>query len=262
MTFYVKGDIASVTMRDCGLKATPQVTQVTDVPVSDLINFTVLWVDVQLRFTGIVSSDNERADSWKEFTPGGTGSPGLQTIQHPNGSSIFGWGFEARGILTPGDFSSRTAGTVSLRLDRDAAVTLFKDKVPMVNAPNVPASYGNKIPTGNDPSAARERDDDPSTTGTFGVIYDLDSPGFVIDNRPQGTIFRYRMNFREYAKVNIDGQWIRASNIEEGFIRFSIVQTAAQNGSTYSIVTAPRIGTVDGDNQAGLGQTATTWDLK
>ncbi|HEY1186342.1 MAG TPA: hypothetical protein VGE74_01735, partial [Gemmata sp.] len=262
MTFYVQGDQSSVTMRDCGLRATPQVTQVTDVPVADQINFTVLWLDTQLYFSGTISADNDKLDTWKGRTADGNGGLGLQILSLANGVQDFGWAFEARGIVSPGDFSSATAGTVQLKMDRDVEVTIYNDKTLVPNPPNVPATYGNKIPIGNDPSAAQDRDDDPSTTGTYGVIYDLDAPGIILGNRPQGTIFRFRMNLREYSKVFIDGQWIRASDIEEGYIRFSIKQTAAGNGSTYVQVTPPMVGAVTGDNAAGLGQTALTWDLQ
>ena len=261
-TFYVQGDHESYTMRDSQLKATPQVTQVTDVPVSDQVSFTVVWLTSNLGFSGNLSSDNSAAPAWKALTDDGSDSLGLVESTDPTGRKLWIWGYQAAGYVFPANLTSATAGQISLRMDRDAEVRFYLGNVLQPNPPTVPGSYGNAIPRGNDSSAAQYRDDDPNTTGTYGVIYDIDGPGVAKQVAPQGTIIRFRMNFREYAKVNIDNQWIRASNIQEAYIRFSIKQTAAGNGATYVVVTPPMIGAVVGDNAAGLGQTPLTWDLQ
>jgi hypothetical protein len=120
-----------------------------------------------------------------------------------------------------------------------------------------PKDSSASIPPGNDTSSASWRDDNPLDSDPLGSIYDLDAPGLTMVTTPQNWIRRMRFNFKEFASITIDGTAIRASNIFEGFVRFSIKQTAAPTGSTWVLSND-----VAGDNNAGPGTTKVTWDLK
>lgn len=105
-------------------------------------------------------------------------------------------------------------------------------------------------------------------TGTKGTqrqrpsaIYDLDAPGPNTSVAPRGYIQRVRDNFGEFATITITinnvAIVVRASKLTNYFVDISIHQTDSRQGTNWV-----RLDDVKGDNQAGYGITALTWDLK
>lgn len=118
------------------------------------------------------------------------------------------------------------------------------------------ATFSDKIPKGNDTSNEEFRDDIPSVGGN---IYDLDIPGIYTDvAKPTGTIMRFRGNFRAFASITINGQYVRPSGIYPYFVRHSIKHIGQGNNTNYVVINSPNI---DGDNQAGIGTTNLTENL-
>ncbi len=68
-----------------------------------------------------------------------------------------------------------------------------------------------------------------------------------------------RHNFRVCVGAGVDGETVIASPTLAYFVRFSIKQVDAPNGTNWVLLVPP---TVEGDNQAGLGSTPLSWDLQ
>ena len=104
---------------------------------------------------------------------------------------------------------------------------------------------GGARPDTSDPSL---RDDDPRTNGK---VYDYDAPGIptLPPSAAVGTTRRMRINLNEFAMYN--GK--KASADLPWFSRMSIVRTTGRDAL---------INDVSGDNVAGQGTTALTWNLQ
>ena len=249
-TLYVQGNGASGSMRDTVLKAEPIIVNAKEKGAADTVSFTVLWVDVSVSFTGSVSGDNDKADTYKNLTTAKHYALGLQTYDHGTVKS-WGWGFQAQGIVYPSEFNYPGS---NLKLDRDRQQYWYKGSDPLGEAVDFSALAS--IPPGNDPSHATWRDDNPLDSDPYGQIFDTDAPNIYLVTSPKDEIQRMRFNFKEFADITIDETVVRASNIFEGFVRFSIKQTTAPTGSTWVTTND-----VAGDNDAGTGKTKVTWNL-
>lgn len=112
------------------------------------------------------------------------------------------------------------------------------------------------MPICPDTSDSTLRDDDPQSGSSGGKVYDLDAPALGSSGAaPVNTILRVRTNFRQWATVrSSDGlSDVRVSADKTWFSRISITKT----GSGDVLRTD-----VSGDNVAGNGATALTWNLQ
>jgi len=117
-------------------------------------------------------------------------------------------------------------------------------------------NFSNALP-GNDQSPAALRDNTPAK------IFDLDAPGLWADglNRPQGTIQRFRANFRQYAYYDYDGNpnttddMVRCSDDIPFWFRMSYRQAGAGNDDDWQ----PH-NDINNDNQTGAGTTGIAWN--
>ena len=246
LTLYVEGAIESDAMRDITLTVSSP-----GVP-GDSVAFTVLWVDrPTIRAQGQVSADNDKRDNYKAATLDDTYDLGLIKFNALVGS-VYGYAYEAKGVVHPSNFDYPG---VDLRLDRDAEYNEFLG----LNGDQAGDTmrFNDIIPPGNDPSMDEYRDDTPQDSNPPGSIYDLDAPGPRMTNHVQNYIKRVRYNFREFAKVTIDGTQLRCSPVKSFYIRVSMKQTVAPNGNVWTLVND-----VPNDNQLGDGATALTWDLQ
>src|SRR5262249_31158270 len=65
--------------------------------------------------------------------------------------------------------------------------------------------------------------------------------------RPQNTIQRWRGDFKEFAQVMSQGQLVRASAVLQFYVRFSMMQQQAPQGTKWVMLTPPD---VPGDHSA------------
>src|SRR5262249_8440757 len=152
-----------------------------------------------------------------------------------NGFS-WSWGTEARATVHPKDFSYPVSNPDhGLKLARD-----WENKTWFGNGPSPDSqdSFNENIPPGNDTSGPDLRVDTPSKNG---VIFDLDAPGFDFIVAPQGTIFRFRANFKSFASITVGGVAVRASKVRDYFIRFSLKQTEGPQGVNWVILDPPDV---------------------
>ena len=231
-TFWVEGTVGSTTMRDAKIKAEP----VGNPAGADDVSFTVLWVDVVVATSGYVSDDNEKRDSYYEWTDVGTAKLELQ--RYGNGDDRMGWGTEARGSVSPGDFEYPGS---NLKLERDIDAYYYGTNL----IPQKVKTFGDAFPYGNDTSPLFWRDDNP--VDSRGFIYDLDALGLPVPNMLFGTKLRVRANIRSYASIKIDSLVQRASGIYSYYIRFSMLQSDVGIDDNWVVIMPPD---VIGDNDA------------
>jgi len=250
---WVEGEAASSHMRDHELKLEAIVPAN---PPSDTVKFTVLWLQIDVRFTGPVTNENACRERYIRLTEDGLGGLGLQKYVG-EGNNIadrlrfWGYGFEVSGRISPDDFDILNT---DLHLDRDAQARKYeRSSFPY----GTPKDYQNSIPPGNDTSPPGMLDNDPRPSG---VIYDLDAPGINQDRSPLGDIRRMRFNARSFAAITVEGRSVRASLVREYFVRYSVIQDDAPQGTNWVINVQPA--TVPDDNQHGYGQTAISWNLR
>ena len=77
----------------------------------------------------------------------------------------------------------------------------------------------------------------------------------------QNATSRLRFNFREYVRVEIDGALIRSSAISALYVRVAAIQIDGPTGNNWVLLTPPRIGAVNCDNEMGQGTTKLSWNL-
>jgi hypothetical protein len=239
-------------MRDTGLDVKGQVSGEDIVNCVDSVDFTVLEVGTPTMKVGsgdTVSGQNAKKDVYKGFTVASTYNLGPQKF-HFGAFYWMGWGCEVSASVYPADFDYPNSG---LKLDRDSAGRTWD--ATGQNSYN-PKDFSATIPPGNDPTAASDRDDDPSPNG---VIYDADGPGPECANAPQNYILRLRANFKYFATIDIGETHVRCSPILSLFTRFSMKQMDDPNGTNWIIVDPPDI---QNDLQAGNGTTNMTWNLQ
>jgi hypothetical protein len=201
-------------------------------------DFSVLWVTLAIRTSGSVSSENAAKAAIGQVQ--GSASPTLGTVYHSGATSTKGnfWGnaVEFVGTVAPSNFEDK------IMLDRARVET------------RVYYGLNNVLETGNsggarpDTSDPTLRDDDPRTNGK---VYDYDAPGIptLPPSAAVGTTRRMRINLNEFAMYN--GK--KASADLPWFSRMSIVRTTGRDAL---------INDVSGDNVAGQGTTALTWNLQ
>jgi len=201
-------------------------------------DFSVLWVTLAIRTSGSVSSENAARAAIGQVQ--GSASPSLGTVYHSGATSTKGnfWGnaVEFVGTVAPSNFEEK------VMLDRARVET------------RVYYGTNNVLETGNSGGARPDtsdpvlRDDDPRPNGK---IYDYDAPGIptLPPSAAVGTTRRMRINLNEFAMYN--GK--KASADLPWFSRMSIVRTTGRDAL---------INDVSGDNVAGSGTTALTWNLQ
>lgn len=265
-TLYVEGVTYSGSMRDVEFTAQTGGS-------AEKANFTVLWCEAPtIKFDGLVSSDNSALPEWRRLEdPMGR----LGVIVKENAGVV--WAYEARSQVRPGNLDARLFGASSpareLLLDRDSKsrgyrFTSLDDNI-VRNTPEFSAT----IPPGRDTTTPPLRDDNENAQGR---LYDLDPPQIttVSKDEPQGTIYRARFLFKEFAATKVNGQWVRCSPVTRFYIRYSIKQTlvlpdppppvAAQR---WELLSSSDPGFVAGDNQTGLVSSdaefpSVTWNLQ
>lgn len=244
-SLFVEGSGESASMRDVTLTLASQ----SSAADSDSVKFTVLWVEpIDVAFFGTVSIDNDKREAYRAMTESDTYDLGLQKFVNPD---LWGWGTEARGTVHPSQFEYPL---IDVRLDRDWEVRMFEGNG---NPMGDPKDFSPSIPPGNDTSPAANRDDDPTDSDPFGAIYDWDSPGLFRDQAPANEVRRYRANFKAFATAPLPEDFVRASLIRTYFVRISMKQINVPSGANWVLVDD-----VAGDNQAGYGTTALTWNLQ
>ena len=192
------------------------------------LNFTVVEVTLSLRTSGTISADNAAKNSYQQVL----GTSNLGTLFGTD--SQWSTGVEIVGQVKPSNFT----GTIEL--------VRFRNASKYYQGSTLTSEEG----LIDDTSPLDFLDQDPQSGNSGGKIYDLDAPGFTITNPgPVGTIYRRRSNFREvaiigYSRVSVDLNW---------YTRISIIKTS----SGFDLSSG-----VTGDNQAGIGATALTWNLQ
>ncbi|MCI0350762.1 MAG: hypothetical protein L0Z53_15160, partial [Acidobacteriales bacterium] len=218
----IKGVTASRTANNMRLSNNRTATNFRD--------FTVLQIQLLLRTSGTVSVDNRARDLYF----GQVGTFALGTFRNANDNLFWHTAVEIVGVIQPSNFT----GLTTLRRHLLGAKTFANT-----------TEVDNQVPR-DDTTDPIGRDDDPQSGGSQGRVYDLDAPGagFTSD-APNGLIFRFRANFREWAEVN----GVRVSGDMFWFSRVSVERTSA------GAVLRTDIG---GDNVAGVGSTELTWNLQ
>ncbi len=195
--------------------------------------FTVISVSLLLRTAGSVSVDNGGGTTY--LTVLGTTSLGT-FMSTGTGNRWWRTGVEIVGVVTPSGFSS------PIRIEREVILSKRYTGTTLVE------TLGPFPDTTLDPTL---RDDDPQSGGSAGKVYDLDAPALnILSSEPIGTIYRRRVNFRQWATLN----GVRVSADMFWFSRQSIIKI--------SDVAIDRIDDVTADNIAGLGSTTQTWNLQ
>jgi hypothetical protein len=255
-SFWVEGELQSGAMRDIVFTLTTDSLQ-----TMDTANFTVLWLDQPIVATGgRVSSGNNKAAAYKSWTVANTIALGGPQQYNSEFGARVGWGTEARAVVHPTQFSYANS---DLKLDKDLE---YEDWENGGSFSIGGETFSPTIPGGNDTDAPDTRDDIPDANDT---IYDLDAPGlFLSQNTPQcqqvsgclqGTIHRTRNHFRAFAWITVKGVKVRCSPITEYYVRFSVIETTVPTGTSWvELMPAD----VTSDDQAGVGTTNLTWNLK
>jgi hypothetical protein len=160
------------------------------------------------------------------------------------------WSTGPRGVLVPcrieGVPTCYRSGFITLQRQVDATRSYNDSTLTNSNGPC-------GLPICPDTSSSTLRDDDPQSGGSGGVVYDLDAPGLgSSSSAPLGRVLRIRTNFREWA-TDATNTNLHFSADFLWFSRISIMKTA--NGDVLQT-------DVTGDNTAGKGTTALSWNLQ
>ncbi|MDR0609029.1 MAG: hypothetical protein LBG58_02875 [Planctomycetaceae bacterium] len=201
--FYVAGSSPSSTMNDAEITATcdGQVVYKKD-------NLTVLWVDLALRNSGDISSNNASKPAilatFGNETVLGNAILVRPLISNPNiiAAYHFFFFYEIHGEVSPSNFNQ------NIRIIRDVDGSVCMNGFSQYYRK---WTFKNSIPgdgDGNDSSTGPTLDDVPPD------IYNFDGPGFLIENNI-GEYKASRANFRVHAMFN----HIRCSSILEFSIK-------------------------------------------
>lgn len=200
-------------------------------------DFTVIQLTLNLRTSGSVSMDNAGQNTYATTL----GTTNLGTFFSTGaGNQLNRTGVELVGVVTPSNFASPiTIRREVIEFSRYNNMTLIGGSGPFED-------------TTIDPTL---RDDDPQSGGSNGKVYDLDAPGIGnVPANPEGTILRTRINFRQWAVVGFGtASEVRVSGDLFWFSRISVVKVSFGDLLRNDVT---------GDNIAGLGTTALTWDLQ
>ncbi len=205
---------------------------------------TAPYVILTLRTSGYVSGDNSGLNRYIYWEGRDTLGTFYFTGVRPDKSDR-GWrtGVEIVGVVLPSSFT----GTITIKRN------LVGGKLYRYNGPDAYLTY----PPGDDSTEFIDillLDRDPQSGGSGGVVYDLDAPriGSSEDDFDR-VVWRKRVNFRQYAVTNIGLNQVTISNYLSWYTRVSTKKIGLTDQLEIS---------VPGDNQAGYGQTALTWDLR
>jgi hypothetical protein len=221
-TVTINGVTISSSSGDIRLTATSEGEEL------DQREFTVIWVELEIRNSGTVSHDNDAA--WKYVDMMGTDQLGFVVLGAKLNYNLYTCAIEAVGTVKPDDF---TGEIIPFRFLVDGGhyqdQKSFKDVVP-----------------GADISRYLI-DTDPRPEGH---VYDIDAPGDRAHGHAVGIVYRQRLNMRQWF---VYGDQI-VSDIKPWFTRTSFKRI---EGRVYEpVYDAP------GDNQCGEGVTAITWNLQ
>ncbi len=242
--FRISGETESQSMRDAVIRTKEDDSSgdvVGQVPT------TVLWVTLSRKdqATDTVSNDNSARQAYHNWASPNTYALGPRRYSDDR----IGWGMEYKGDVHPSDF------TEEVKLERDMHIRYYRDTTngTTLYAPN-PAWTSNfgTPPPANDTGPDWARDDTPPE------IYDFDAAGIPSNAAPQGTIWRFRSNWRELASFDYGGGTVvRCSDNLEYYIRMSYRQVSAGTTDDWQ-----PLNNVTNDNQTGNGTTNVTWDLQ
>ena len=142
-------------------------------------------------------------------------------------------GTELIGTIAPADYS----GMVTLRRKVNSGATFENSRLDTTDQPR------------DDTSREPLLDSDPQSGQSLGKVYDLDAPGIGVT--VAGAVWRVRNNFAAYAVLGSSD--VRASSDLVYYTRSSCSPSSSGPSITND---------VQGDNEAGLGTTKLTWDLR
>lgn len=246
---YVEGAMYSSSMGDVTLTLTAD-GESGGSGGADTVNFTVVWADApDVAFSGTVSADNDKIDTYVEWTEANTDALGMQKFNPDEGETdpTWGYGYQSRAYVFPPDFNYPGS---NLEIGRYWVASFY-------------AGTSGSVPTESydedDTSSPEFQDSTPTDSNPQGWIYDLDAPRMQRYEAGVLEIQRMRANFETYAQLTVpeSPDPVRASYITPFFVRMSIRQLDAPTGTNWSPVND-----VSNDNVAGYGTTPLTWDLK
>jgi hypothetical protein len=228
-TVTIKGVTESSTANNIQLQASAGSTTLATV------NFTVILVTLDLRYTSdlMVSMDNAAINNY--MTANGTTHLGLF---FSTGQIVNRWrtGVEVVASIMPTNF------TGLIRVTRERDYQLYNNQTSIGSGMAVP-----------DHDTDTYSDLDPQSGGSNGKVYDLDGPGVGSNaSDPLNSIFRERQNFRQWA--TLVGSGARVSSNLEWFSCVSIIKPPTGEGDALRE-------DVTGDNTAGKGSIILTWNL-
>jgi len=222
-TVTIRGDQISNTANNMRLEARVGSTVLAS------RQFTVISVGVFFTGSGEISTDNALRVAYNAAI-GTTMLGPVITKGDKRGAT----GVEIMGVVLPSNFTGK------IKFHRDVIQTCL-----FINT----TSNGCGGPF-DDTSPAQ--DDDPQSGGSGGRVYDLDAPGIGFNlGDPVGMIRHMRVNFQEFATVD-DGS--RVSSTLNWFSRVSVIRVSPTITNFHS--------GIPGDNQAGLGTTPLTLNLR
>jgi hypothetical protein len=207
--------------------------------------FSVVWVVLSLRTSGEISSDNDSKSRFNDLL----GSTILGTFRSSgtNPNKIWRTAVELAGAVTPNNLTE--------------SVTLRRTIVDLQCFNGSTAFTCAQSPGADDTSDLVLLDFNPQSGDSMGKVYDLDAPGIGSGSTtPLSSILRQRVNFKQYATIDgyqgTDFKPIKCSSDFEWFTRISVIKTSGDIPRD-SLSTG-----ITGDNTAGTGRTATTWNLQ
>jgi hypothetical protein len=199
-------------------------------------DFSVLWVTLQLRTSGTVSSDNSAKNAIKSAM----GTLALGTLRSTGATAAKIWRntVEIMGTVSPLNFK----GKIKMPRYRILSQYYYNNALQLTRTAGLDDL----------PGADVLRDFDPKPKGH---VFDFDGPGIdfsgVVSNT--GDTRRQRVNFQQYATYEEKGQTKKASGDLFWYARISIIKTATGDALATD---------VPGDNQAATGSTPLTWNLQ
>jgi hypothetical protein len=191
-------------------------------------DFSVIWVDIEIRNGGEVSHDNDAALPYVEQM--GTYQLGLVQLGAKMNYNLYTCALEIVGIVKPSDFEGRIEPR-RFMLER---IEYRNQEVSYTGIPGPDHSW-NLVDT------------DPRPNGR---VYEIDAPGDRAHGHTEGTVYRMRVNMRQFWVYNDEP----VSDEKLWFSRYSFKRL---EGRVYvPVYDAPR------DNECGEGSTSMTWNLQ
>ena len=236
----IKGTMQSSTSVSMNLKASYKKSNNEIVELTS-IKFTVISVTLSLRYGDgdPISGDNLASGTYQSVL--GRGTLGGPFFSNGTGLNLWRHGIEIKGTISPSDFAEFVVLRREITESRSYDDQTIKSRI--IGCP--------------DTSLNSFLDQDPQSSPSQGIVYDLDAPGINITSGPQGSILRRRTNWKQWASVfQMNGnnpEYVRVSDDINWYQRLSIILTM-------NLITQP-INDVSGDNTIGAGTTALTWNF-